>query len=146
MGSGRGDSMRDRAAAALAAHQYGLLSVAQAYEIGFDSDAIAVRVRAGRWERLLPAVYRIAGAPERGRQAAMAAVLWAGDDALVSHQTAGVLRGLDGVETARVHVTVPAKRSPRHAAVVVHRTKELPAMDRDLVHGIPVTSAARTLI
>lgn len=137
---------RDRAAARLAAVQHGVIGVAQAHRLGFDADAIAARVRNGRWDRVLPRVYRIAGAPERGRQAAMAATLWAGDGAVVSHEAAAVLWRLDGVGTTRVHVTVPEGRSPRHESIVVHRARTLPAVDRDVVHGVPTTSAARTLI
>ncbi|MBV8950253.1 MAG: DUF559 domain-containing protein [Actinobacteria bacterium] len=43
---------------------------------------------------VLPGVYRIAGAPESGRQAAMATVLWAGTAAAVSHLSAALLWGL----------------------------------------------------
>lgn len=137
---------RDRRAGEVAAPQYGILSAAQAAALGFTANAIRTRVDAGRWERVLPGVYRIAGAPERGRQAASAAVLWAGEDALVSHEAGAVLWGLDGVVTRRVEVMVPYACTRRHPAVVVHRTKQLATVDRDLLHGIPITSVARTLV
>src|SRR5579884_419273 len=137
---------RDSRAAAIAGSQYGLLSAAQAVAIGFTPNAIRIRVTRGRWDRMLPGVYRIAGAPTRGRQAALAAALWAGEDSRVSHLTAAVLWNLDGVVTRRVEITVPYECTRRHPAVVVHRTKTLPAVDRDVVHGIPVTTVARTLV
>ncbi|HZR13182.1 MAG TPA: type IV toxin-antitoxin system AbiEi family antitoxin domain-containing protein [Acidimicrobiia bacterium] len=137
---------RDSRAAAIAGSQYGLLSAAQAVAIGFTPNAIRTRVTRGRWDRMLPGVYRIAGAPTRGRQAALAAALWAGEDSRVSHLTAAVLWNLDGVVTRRVDITVPYECTRRHPAVVVHRTKTLPAVDRDVVHGIPVTTVARTLV
>lgn len=95
---------------------------------------------------MLPGVYRIAGVPETGRQAAMAAVLWAGDNAVVSHLSAAVLWRLDGVVTSRVEVTVPYERARRHAHVRVHRSRALHALDCDVVDHVPVTSVARTIV
>jgi very-short-patch-repair endonuclease len=76
----------------------------------------------------------------------MAGALWAGDDAAVSHLTAAVLWGFDGAATTEIELTVPYERSPRHPAVRVHRTEVWPPMDRDVLHGIPITSPARTLV
>ena len=81
----------------LATEQLGVFSRAQAFEAGLTSGAITRRVRSGRWERILPHVYGITGVPSSNRRSAMAAALWAGDGAVVSHGTAGVLWGIEGV-------------------------------------------------
>jgi very-short-patch-repair endonuclease len=130
----------------IAERQHALIRHDQAVAVGIGDDAIGRRIASGLWSAILPRVYLVHGAPATGRQAAMAAVLWAGDDAVVSHRTAGILWGLDGVDTTRVEVTVPYRRAPRNARVTVHRSHTLPAVDRDAIHGIPVTSPARTIV
>ena len=104
------------------------------------------RVVAGRWDEVLPSVYRFAGAPESWPQAAMAAVLWAGPGAAASHLTAGRLWGLDGVDVRTVEVTVPRGRGRRCPGVVVHRARLWTSADRTVRGGVPVTTAARTLV
>jgi very-short-patch-repair endonuclease len=76
----------------------------------------------------------------------MAAALFAGPDALLSHETAaaawGIRRGDQGDE---IEVTVPLPgRHP--AGLRVHRTASLLEEDRATLGGVPVTSPARTLI
>ena len=136
----------DAALLALAATQHGLVTDEQAAELGLSDRALRRRLAAGVWDRPLPGVLRCAGSPRSGRQAAMAAALWAGPGTLISHATAGVLWQLDGVATTRVEVTVPEPLHPRHPGVVVHRTAKLLDIDRSPTDGIPVTSVLRTLI
>ncbi len=131
---------------ALAATQHGLVTDDQAHKAGYTIRMVRRRVATGVWERLLPGVLRFPGPPTSGRQAATAAALWGGPEALVSHSTAAVLWGLDGVETSRVAITVPGSIHPRHPAVVIHRATELLPADRDRIDAIPVTSALRTLV
>ena len=76
----------------------------------------------------------------------MAAALWAGDGALVSHGTAGVLWGIEGVASAKVELWVPATRRARHEIVVVHRGTRLDRADRTMLGPIPITTPVRTLI
>jgi hypothetical protein len=61
---------------ALAARQYGVVSDAQASALGYSAQSIRRRLRNGSWTRPLPGVIQRTGAPESGRQAAMAACLW----------------------------------------------------------------------
>ena len=97
----------------LAGTQFGVISAEQAVAAGMSRAAISRRVRDGLWERRLPGVYRIAGVPESDRQVAIAAALWAGEGALVSHGSAGVLWGIDGVRGPKTELWVPAPRNPR---------------------------------
>jgi very-short-patch-repair endonuclease len=75
----------------------------------------------------------------------MAAALWGGEEALVSHRAAGVLWALDGVTGRRVEITVGREFDRRSPLVIVHRSLH-PDPDRRELHGIPITSPARTLI
>jgi very-short-patch-repair endonuclease len=129
----------------IAARQHSLFTWAQALEVGFSPAAVTRRVAARLWDRVLPRVYRIAGSRLTEQQAAMAACLWAGEGAVVSHRTAAVLWKLD-VKARRPEITVPAKRSLSSGLVVVLRTLNLPRADRVTMGGIPITSPARTLM
>jgi very-short-patch-repair endonuclease len=74
----------------------------------------------------------------------MAAVLASGDEAVLSHRSATALFGIWGSGTGRVHVTVPRKgRSPK---AIRRHFSMLPADERTIVDGIPVTSAARAVL
>jgi very-short-patch-repair endonuclease len=76
----------------------------------------------------------------------MAACLWAGEHAVVSHRAAGVLWDLDGVRGTRVELWVPADRKLRTTKLTVHRTAGLPHVDRTRLGAIPITTPARTVI
>lgn len=130
----------------LSAGQYGVFTRAEAAELGLGRRVVAGRTEAGRWEILLPGVYRPAGTPETPRQRLMAAVLWAGEGAVASHRAAASLHRLPAGRRDAVEVSVPPGRHPRHAGVVVHRPKQLPPLDVTVVDGIPVTTVDRTLI
>jgi very-short-patch-repair endonuclease len=130
----------------LANRQHGAFSRAQALALGWSEGQVKRRLATSQWESVLPGVYRLAGAPASGRQAAIAACLWAGAGAVVSHRAAGVLWDLDGVTASGIEVWVPNSRRLRTTKLTVHRTHELPRIDRTRRHGIPITTPARTLV
>jgi very-short-patch-repair endonuclease len=130
----------------LVARQQGVITVQQAAEFGISSQAIARRVASGVWARVMPRVYRVTAVPETFRQSCLAAVLWAGDHALISHATAAVLWGFESVRTRRVEIWIPRKQNLRSDAVVIHRGTRLDRADRDLLDGIRITTPTRTLI
>jgi predicted transcriptional regulator of viral defense system len=130
----------------LAATQHGVVSDPQATALGYSAQAIRRRIRSGGWRRVLPGVIRCTEAPNSGRQAAFAACIWAGPDAVVSHETAALLWGLDGVNTRRVEITVPRGLGKRSELVSVHSSGRLEPIDRTRVGNIPITTATRTLI
>lgn len=90
-------------------------------------------------------MYRIGGARSE-RQPYLAAALWAGERAFVSHRSAGVLCELDGVRARKVDVTVGREFDRRSSTVVVHRALELRDRDVTVLDGIPITTAARTVV
>jgi very-short-patch-repair endonuclease len=142
----RTQSDNERELRQLATEQLGVFSRAQALEAGLTTGAITRRVRRGSWERILPHVYGIAGVPSSYRRSAMAAALWAGDGAVVSHGTAGVLWGIDGVRGPRTELWVPSPRNPHAEPVVVHRGERVDRADRTALGTIPMTTPIRTLI
>jgi very-short-patch-repair endonuclease len=65
----------------------------------------------------------------------------------LSRPTAAALHSFDGFRLAEPHhVLVPRWRNIRRIGVIVHTTQRLDRIDRAMVDGLPVTSAARTLI
>jgi very-short-patch-repair endonuclease len=131
---------------ALAAREHGVVSDAQAFVLGIAPRSIRRLVQSGDWQRPFPRVLRCTGAPSNERQAAMAAVLWAGPGARISHAAAAVLWDLDGVHTHGLELTVSNDRRLRSPLVAVHRSLTLAPADGTLRHGVPVTSVLRTLI
>jgi very-short-patch-repair endonuclease len=103
------------------------------------------RVMTGRWLEVLPAVYRLPGATPTGRQRAMAAVLWGGDESAISHTTAGRLLRLDAVRFDTVHLSLPTSAGRRADDLTLHRMALTP-IDAVVVDGIRCTSATRTII
>jgi hypothetical protein len=110
---------------------------------GLDDDAIYRVVRSGRWLRLQPRAYVVAGAPVtwRTRLAAVEASLQKGF--VFSHRTAAALMGLDAVPPD--HVEIVTKLQPKLRDVTVHRVR---SSWRNPLHieGFPVTSCHRTLL
>jgi hypothetical protein len=83
------------------------------------------RVRSGRWQRLQRGVYAaFSGDPAR-ETVLWAALLRAGPDAVLSHQTAAERHGLIDEPSPVITITVPASRSPartRIPGIVIHRS------------------------
>lgn len=74
----------------------------------------------------------------------MAAVLAAGPGSVVSHRSAAALWGLRPTAQPRLDVTAPRKLQSRAGLRLHHAV--LPADETTVHHGIPVTTAARTLL
>jgi hypothetical protein len=83
------------------------------------------RVRSGRWQRLQRGVYAaFSGEPSR-ETVLWAALLRAGPDAVLSHQTAAERHGLIDQPSTLITITVPAARHPgqvRIPGVVIYRS------------------------
>ena len=66
--------------------------------------------------------------------------------AVVSHESAGRMHGLDGLDPMRMTVAVPVRRSNRFAGVQVHQLTDLLADETVVVEGLPVTDPPRTIL
>lgn len=136
----------DQRLRALAARQYGVVSREQALAAGLPPDAITWRLRAGEWTRVLPVVYALAGTPGGWPRPLMAAQLWAGPSAVVSHRAAAGLFELQGVPIGTVELLTTASRSYAPAGIKLHRSGLLPRREWGLKGQFRVTSPIRTLI
>jgi hypothetical protein len=101
-------------------------------------------LRRGRLTEPVKGVLVIVGTPASFRQRLAVATL-AGGGTVASHRSAALLHGFDGITSAPVEVTVRRGRYPSIDGVVVHRASPLDDRDVVTVHGLAVTSVARTL-
>jgi hypothetical protein len=134
----------DLCATRIAEGQHGLITRAQARSTGLTDDQIDWRVRTGRWRRIAPAVYAVAGSPRSWRQDALAACLAGPAGTAASFLTAAALHGL-WTPPPLPHVTAPRGTSARLRIARVHRG-DLDPLDRCRIDGIPATGPARTLV
>jgi predicted transcriptional regulator of viral defense system len=123
------------AAAAETAHwQEGAISRRQLLEAGLSSQLIKRRVERERWQQLYRGVYAVFnGPPPRGTWL-WAAVLRAGEGAVLSHQTAAELHGLIDSPSQAIHLTVPSTRRITTPGLVLrlsHRISQAKQPNRD---------------
>ena len=137
---------REAAIGELGARQDSVVTSDQLAELGLGRGAIAHRLAIRRWQRLHNGVYLMGPAPPTPMARARAAIFACGDGAVISHRTAAVLHDLiPADEAAEVHVTVAGRNPGSRKGVIIHRVAELPADERAIRHGLPVTSPARTV-
>lgn len=134
-------SAAERAIAALAERQHGVVTRAQLSELGLGAGAIDHRMRLGRLHSVHRGVYRIGLLSRDGRR--MAAVLACGPDAVLSHLAAAALFGIR--QSGRIEVTTPASHRGPKGGVTVHRSP-LRDDERTTHRGIPTTTVPRTLL
>ncbi|MFC4043579.1 type IV toxin-antitoxin system AbiEi family antitoxin domain-containing protein [Dactylosporangium siamense] len=110
-----------------AEEQAGVITRGQAVAEGISADQIRRRLRTGRWQRAFAGVYyTFSGKPTRPA-VLWAALLTAGPDAVLSHQTAAELIGLIDRPEPPIHVSVPWQRHVRPIeGVWTHRRHRTP--------------------
>lgn len=126
--------------------QAGVVARQQALRFGMSPNAIASKVKCGRWRQIYPGVYVTFSGPV-GRDAQLwAAVLYAGKGAQLSHETAAEVNGLTERQSRLVHVTIPADRrvSPPRG-VKVHLSAHLDLEARFPRGVVPHTLVEETI-
>jgi hypothetical protein len=87
----------------------------QALRVGFSDRQFEHRVNAGKWQRVYPGVYATFSGPLPRDARLWAALLLAGEGALLSHETAAEVQELADKPSRAIHITVPSNRRPaRH--------------------------------
>lgn len=95
-------------------------------------------VRVGRGIYVQPGVLEAEGTLLRAATKAL--------DAVASHESAARLHGIQGLDGARVTVSVPVRRSNRFKDVIVHQLTDLSPGDTTRSQGLPLTNPTRTLV
>ena len=109
--------------------QAAIVDRGQATRAGFSRRHIAHRLKTRVWQRVYPGVYATFSGQLSREARLWAAVLWAGEDAMLSHQTAAeVHKIIEKPLGQQIHVTVPHRRRPAQRksvpGVVVHRSDQ----------------------
>jgi very-short-patch-repair endonuclease len=129
----------------LAGRQHGVISRAQLDALGYGAKAVRRRLEYGRLHTVVRGVYAV-GRPGLSREGRwMAAVLACGSGAVLSHGSAAALWRI-GWERGGAEVSVARSSHLKRPAVTVHRRKRLYRPDIAVCNGIPVTSAAQTML
>jgi Transcriptional regulator, AbiEi antitoxin len=134
----------DRALAALAGRQHGVVTAAQLAGLGLGRHGIAHRVRVARLHRVRRGVYSVGHARLSRHGVWMAAVLAVGEGGVLSHLCAAVL--WQAWRRAAPHLDVVTPRDRRVRGIRVHRCRNLDRRDVTTHQGVPVTTVARTLV
>jgi hypothetical protein len=129
--------------------QDGVLAVGQAIDAGMTDEWIRNQLRSGRWQVMHRGVYAaFTGTAPRGAEL-WGALLRAGPDAVLSHQTAAELYGLTDGHSRLIQLTVPHGSNPercgRIPGVVIHRSRSL-ARARHPVLTPPRTRVEATVL
>jgi uncharacterized protein DUF559/putative AbiEi antitoxin of type IV toxin-antitoxin system len=134
----------DQRLAQLASAQHGVLARRQLLALGLDRGAIERRIAAGRLHPLYRGVYAVGHTTLSRNARYLAAVLAAGNGAVLSHRSAAILWGIHRSDAAKIDVTVSRTcgfRSTR--TIAVHRPRLPP---KAMTHaGIRATTPGRTL-
>ena len=128
----------------LAAEQYALFTTAQWKQAGLSARALRRKEAAGMVEEIHPGVFAVAGAPRSFQREVLAACMSV--DGVASHRCAAYLWGFRKFESADVEILVRRERTPSRRDVKIRRTARLEDTDLTVVHGIPITRRARTLL
>lgn len=132
--------------AQIAGRQHGVVTREQLAAVGIDKSGVTRRVQAGRLHRLHRGVYAVGHRSLSWRGRWLAAVLAAGDGAVLSHTSAVALWEFLRPIQGPVHVTVAAAvRRKQRPGIVVHHSRTLTPRDITRRHGIAVTTPARTI-
>jgi hypothetical protein len=107
----------------------GIVDKDQARRAGFSDRQIWHRVNSGRWQRIYPGVYATFTGRLSRNARLWAAIRWAGDGAMLSHETAAEVHGMiDRLLGETIHLTVPLRRRPAQLrparGLTVHRSDQ----------------------
>jgi Transcriptional regulator, AbiEi antitoxin len=130
--------------AQIASKSHGVVTRGQLLNAGLTRKQIATRVRRGALIGVHRGVYRVGHRAPSGEATYLAAVLAAGEGALLSGRATAHLLGL--VKGPAPPPEVITRTQRRIEGVTTHRSRSLDARDATTVRGIPVTTVARTLV
>lgn len=128
----------------LARVQFGVVARSQLLALGMTTAMIGRRLDSGDLVRSLPGVYIVPSVPPSWKQRAMAALLWAGPTAVVSHRSAAQLWQLDVDASEQVHITVENRLQSPKRWLNVHKVGAASRCVR--IEGLAVTPLSQTLL
>lgn len=131
---------------AILVRQAGVISRDQAVAAGLSRDAVDRRVRLRHWHPLHPRVYLAGGHRLDDEVRVRAALLWAGEGAVLSGTAAAWWHGMHDRAPVVIGVTVSRRRHPRPRPGVSVRRRELAGEDLVRCRGLDVTGPPLTVL
>ena len=135
----------ERGLAQVAGLQRAMVHRSQLRSLGITQGSYEHRLRTGALHRVFPSVLSVVHPILEPLADETAALLYAGDDALLSHETAAALWGLAPAPSFVV-ITLIGRHPRSQPGVRLHEVDLLDIRDARMHLGFPVTSPARTLI
>jgi predicted transcriptional regulator of viral defense system len=126
-------------------NQAGNFTANEVQEVGFSWERLSYYVTTGRFSRVQREIYRLVQFPSSPYEDLFAAWLKTGPDSVISHESALNFYKLSDVLPGEVHVIMPRDGSCRRRGIRIH-TNHLNHDEVTRREGLPVTSAARTII
>lgn len=139
------DGTGERGLAQVAGAQRSLVHLTQLRDLGIARGAYTRRLAAGSLHRVLPSVFSVVDPLIEPWAAETAALLYAGDNAVLSHNSAAALWGLIA-SPSFVVITMIGRKVEAQPQLRQHRVAGLDIRDLSHHNGFPVTAPARTLI
>ncbi|HSI79214.1 MAG TPA: type IV toxin-antitoxin system AbiEi family antitoxin domain-containing protein [Solirubrobacterales bacterium] len=138
----------ERAIAALAERQHGIVTRQQLLATGLGAEAIKHRARRGWMQPVHRSVYLVGLAPLTMRGREIAAVRACGPTAILGHRSAACFWEMlpYPADFDRVSVIVTNRNIRSKPGIAVHRSTSLARRDYVLRDGIPVTTPPRTIL
>lgn len=133
----------DLKAAQIAATQHGTFRSEQVP--GLSIFHVRVRVRSGRWLRIAPSTFLIAGSPTTWEQQMWTTLHRSGAGAVVGLRSAARVHEIPNFDGDHLEAIQPEQTTPRGAVHTSRRSSSLPAHHTSERQGFPVTSLERTL-
>jgi hypothetical protein len=129
----------------MAAAQRCLVHVSQLRALGIERGSTYHRLSFGSLHRVLPSALSVVDPVLEPLSAETAALLYAGDDSVLSHRSAAALWGF-AAAAPFVAVTVAGRHVRHRSGLRIHRVRALDSRDVRIRNGFPVTAPSRTLI
>lgn len=132
---------------AFALLQNGFFHRSDAHAFGLSDALLSYHTKTGRFERTLPAVYRLSIAPLEVNDDYVLAWVWTGRTGAISHESALCLYDLSDVSPSVLHLTVP-RPMVRTAGRSYYRLHIAPLPPDETQHyaGVSVTMPARAIV
>jgi hypothetical protein len=136
--------LRDTDLTYLGRETAGIVDLSICGEAGLTEKKVRWLVDSGRWQYVHPRTIATFSGPLPAAARIHAAVIYAGTNAALSHETAGHIHGICS-SPARIHVTVPYEREVAgQQGLVLHRSRTL--TEDDLTGVPPTTKIERTVL
>jgi predicted transcriptional regulator of viral defense system len=135
----------ERGLAQVASAQRAMVGLAQLRGLGISRGSYEHRLEVGALHRVFPSVLSVVHPVLEPWAIETAALLYAGENAVLSHESAAAVWGLAPVPSF-VAITLIDRKARAQPGLRLHQVTDLDIRDLTIHSGFPVTGPARTLI